>query len=75
MTTATVTPISNQITSVLNGVITDVELLLGEPVDVILATIDGTAILTVSELAIIVSELVHVRFHILRPSSRHVANC
>lgn len=60
MTTAAVSPITNEITSVLNGVITDVQLLLGESASVILATVDGTAVLTVSELSIIVSELVHV---------------
>ena len=61
MSTEIVSPITTEITSVVNGVITDLELLIGEPAEVILATVDGTAVLTVSELAIIVSELVHVR--------------
>lgn len=57
-TTATFTPISNQIQSILSNALSEVKSLKGQPQDVILANADGTGQLTVPQLATQVDGLV-----------------
>ncbi|KAI0338355.1 hypothetical protein BDW22DRAFT_707313 [Trametopsis cervina] len=60
LTTSTVQPIANNIMSTLNTAVSQTQALLGQPISVVLATVDGTAVLTVTEVSVIVSELVHL---------------
>lgn len=45
----------------LNGAISDIQALSGQPASVILAPVDGTDMTSLSDLETIVSELVNVR--------------
>jgi hypothetical protein len=67
LTVAKISPILGTITAVLNEVVADVKLLAGQEAAIVLATVDATAIVALHDLAIIVSELVHVRspFHFI----------
>ncbi|KAI0695250.1 hypothetical protein BC835DRAFT_964840 [Cytidiella melzeri] len=55
-----ITPIVGSITVILNEVVTDVSLLVGQEASIVLATVDATALVTVHDLSVIVSELVHL---------------
>lgn len=65
-TTEIVGPIVTDLTTVLNGAISEVKALAGQPVEAILAPVEGTVLLTVADLAGIVSSLLHVRLDFLR---------
>ncbi|KAI0084942.1 hypothetical protein BDY19DRAFT_909385 [Irpex rosettiformis] len=60
LTEARISPIVGSITVILDEVIADVKLLVGQEAAIVLATVDGTAIVALHDLAIIVSELVHL---------------
>ena len=60
LTTAKISPIVADITVILNEVVTDLKVLIGQEAAIVLATVDKTALVTLHDLAIIVSELVHV---------------
>ena len=59
---AVIGPIVSDIKDIVSGAIGEVNKLVGQPVEVILASADGTAQVTVQELAQIISTLLHVSF-------------
>lgn len=61
-----ITPIVNNIKGVLGGALGDVNGLVGQSTSVILATVDGTAQVTVTELAQIIAGLMTVSDSALR---------
>ncbi|KAI0339266.1 hypothetical protein BDW22DRAFT_1347820 [Trametopsis cervina] len=60
LTVEKISPILGAITVILNEVVTDVKVLVGQEAAIVLATVDKTAIVALHDLAIIVSELVHL---------------
>jgi hypothetical protein len=60
LTVAKISPIVGTITVILTEVIADVKLLVGQEAAIVLATVDATAIIALHDLAIIISELVHL---------------
>lgn len=62
LTTDHISPITGAIGIILNEVITDLGFLVGEEASIVLLTVDKTALVTLHDLAIIVSELVHLVF-------------
>ncbi|PSS37004.1 hypothetical protein EW026_g1106 [Hermanssonia centrifuga] len=59
-TADTLTPVINDINNILNGAVTEVNKLVGQPVQTILATVDGAAQITVGELAQIIAALLNL---------------
>ena len=78
LTTAKVTPIVNNIKTVLNGVVTDVKALQGQPASVVLANngvspnFGENAIITVGAVAAIIAQLLRVRLGIVVLLTRNV---
>ncbi|KAI0338314.1 hypothetical protein BDW22DRAFT_1348465 [Trametopsis cervina] len=56
------TPILDDLKTVINGAIEDVHALTGKPLNIILATVDGTATVTVAELAQVLGGLFNLVF-------------
>ena len=59
------TPIVNDIKGVLNTAVSEVNALVNQPVATILASVDGTAQITVQELAQLVADLLNLVFSAL----------
>ena len=57
----TIKPIVGEITTAISASIVDVTALIGQPAEVIMATVDGTAQIAVAELATLVADLIVVR--------------
>lgn len=60
-TVEAINPIVDQIKTIINGAIDDVNTLAGQPVEVILAAVEGTAQISTQELAKLVADLLNVR--------------
>ena len=60
-TVEALTPLVVDIKTIISGAIVEVNKLVGQPVEIILATVDGTAQITVHELAVLVANLIVVR--------------
>ena len=56
-------PIVDEVKSVLNGAIAEVNKLVDQPASLILSTVDGTAQVTVQELAQVIGDLLNVRVY------------
>ncbi|KAG9313682.1 hypothetical protein JVU11DRAFT_6028 [Chiua virens] len=61
-TQATLTPIIGDISTAVTGAVTSLNLLVGQPVDIILASVDGTTILAASDIATLLSVVVNLVF-------------
>ncbi|KAI0691196.1 hypothetical protein BC835DRAFT_1417311 [Cytidiella melzeri] len=60
LTVDKISPILGSITVILDEVVTNVKLLVGKEASIVLLTVDGTVIVLAHDLAVIVSELVHL---------------
>ena len=54
------TPIVSDVKNIISGAIVEVNALVGQPAEIILATVDGTAQITVAELAQLIGALITV---------------
>jgi hypothetical protein len=61
-------PIVGEITTAISASIVDVTALVSQPAEIIMATVDGTAQITIAELATLVADLIVVRFLLTRVS-------
>ena len=59
------TPHINDIKTILTGTLSSLQALVGQPTEVILASVEGTAVITVEELGKLVAGVVVVRFFCL----------
>lgn len=59
-TQAVLTPIVGDISSAVSGAVTSLNLLVGQPTEVIMASVDGTTILAASDIATLLSVVVNV---------------
>ncbi|KAN0082748.1 hypothetical protein V8E55_008543 [Tylopilus felleus] len=62
-TQATLTPIIGDINTAVTGAVSNLNLLVGQPIDVILASVDGTTVLAASDIAALLATVVNVRLH------------
>ena len=59
-TVEALTPLVNELKTIISGAIGEVNKLVGQPAEVILASVDGTAQITVQELGQLIATLVVV---------------
>ncbi len=58
--TGVITPILFEIDAILNTLLDELKFLVGQPLEVILLSVDGTVVLTVAEVAQLISTLLFV---------------
>ncbi|KAG8221640.1 hypothetical protein J3R82DRAFT_1919 [Butyriboletus roseoflavus] len=61
-TQETLTPIIGDISTALTGAVSSLNLLVGQPTEVIMASVDGTTILAASDIATLLSVIVNLIF-------------